>query len=160
MGIEILISDLKERYTYSHKLLNALRKIIPAMIEYYGNFTSPIIYRALLSCEIILCDSYETISLLMSNRNKLEPNNIIKKDLKNLSSYYYSYPYIKYDSLLSSYVIDKIDRKIFVSPAHNIESPKGLSSLTRAIIAILRSYVKEYQLVDDTLIKNICLNFV
>ena len=53
MGLEILISDLKSKYNYSNKLLNALRKIVPNLVAYYGSSIENVLYHALLATEIV-----------------------------------------------------------------------------------------------------------
>ena len=153
MGLEILISDLKSKYNYSNKLLNALRKIVPNLVAYYGSSIENVLYHALLATEIVLCNSYETISILLTNLDKFDRKDNVKPNLKTISNYYYSYPVVRYDELLATYVIKEVTRKIYISHTYNIDSPRGLAALVRTILTLLRSFSKEYRIIDDKLLK-------
>ena len=47
------LNKLKDKYNYDNKTINALAKIIPCFIEYYGDEYEHIILTAIHDCEII-----------------------------------------------------------------------------------------------------------
>ena len=54
--LNIYLIKLKEKYNYTDKLIEALRKIIPALIELYGEDKSNLIFDAIYNCEIKFID--------------------------------------------------------------------------------------------------------
>ena len=56
------IEQLKIKYNYDDKTINALTKIIPALIDYYGIEYEDTILKAINDTKIICCNSYQTIS--------------------------------------------------------------------------------------------------
>ena len=57
--LTIYLTSLKEKYNYNDKLIEALRKIIPALIKLYGVDKSSLIFDAIYNCEIKFKDKNE-----------------------------------------------------------------------------------------------------
>ena len=138
--------ELKNKYNYSEKTLKALAKIIPCIISYYGEEYEYIILEAILNTEIINCNSKQTISKVLNERNltkKIGDSYLGNIDLKRAESIYMPNVKIVYNENINSYEIDKIDRIIATSHTFNYDSPKGLEVLTHAICHLVKSYKDE-----------------
>ena len=138
--------ELKNKYNYSEKTLKALAKIIPCIISYYGEEYEYIILEAILNTEIINCNSKQTISKVLNERNltkKIGDSYLGNIDLKRAESIYMPNVKIVYNENINSYEIDKIDRIIATSHTFNYDSPKGLEVLTHAICQLVKSYKDE-----------------
>ena len=160
MVINEFLNDLKDKFLYDDKLINALSKIIPNIILYYGDFVIPVLEKALLECEIIVCDSYKTISMVLRNLQLTKinvDNSLIKEDLLTISGIYISNPIIAYDNVLNNYVIKKVERYIILSHTYNLDSARGLASLTKEICKLIKSYNLEYEINNNILTERIGL---
>lgn len=156
MIIDSFLCELKNKYDYNAKLTRALGKILPSMTKYYGYFSWDIIKSALLDCEIIMCDSYSTIGMVIKRLNLInidESTFLIKEDLNYVSGIYLSRPKVNYDDILNSYVIDGVRRYIILSHTYNLDSARGLASLTSQLCKLIKSYKNEFVLKDDVIIK-------
>ena len=82
------IEQLKIKYNYDDKTINALTKIIPALIDYYGIEYEDTILKAINDTKIICCNSYQTISKI-KEEEKLTPKigNTQLKDIESEGSY-------------------------------------------------------------------------
>ena len=67
MLIEEYIQKLKQTYNYNEELINALLKIIPNMINYYGQEYENIILEAISNCPIYICNNQENIFDIINN---------------------------------------------------------------------------------------------
>ena len=156
MSMQSFLEKLKGKYNYNDKTINALEKIIPCLIEYYGDIYEPLILEAILNCRIIPCNSYETIGkiskeqLLTKTVGKSTLENI---DLKRSEGAYLSNISIFYDEMTNTFNIDKINRVIVTSHTFNYDSPKGLEVLTYALCKLLKSYKDEYVILENKIIK-------
>lgn len=150
MNIDKYLNELDSFYSYDIRTKNALKKIIPCMIKYYGSEYENIILSAIRDCEIIHCDSFQTISKVL-NSNDL---NDTFYDLKSNDGIYVSKPDIVYDDVNNEFVIKDINRKIVVSHTYNFDSPKGLEVLSLQLCSLIKSYYKEYIIHDNILEKN------
>ena len=70
MSSNRFLEKLKEKYNYNDKTVTALGKIIPSLIEYYGDHYETLILEAILNCEIIPCNSYQTIAKVFKELDK------------------------------------------------------------------------------------------
>lgn len=150
MNIDKYLNELDSFYSYDIRTKNALKKIIPCMIKYYGSEYENIILSAIRDCEIIHCDSFQTISKVL-NSNDL---NDTFYDLKSNDGIYLSKPDIVYDDVNNEFVVKDINRKIVVSHTYNFDSPKGLEVLSLQLCSLVKSYYKEYIIHDNILQKN------
>ena len=149
-------NNLKEQYNYDEKTIRALVRIIPNLIEYYGEDYEELILKAIMDTKIIPCNSYQTINKI-ANENKLmlvTGSPMIEDiDLKRNEGAYISSVSISYDDLNNVYKIDKINRVIATSHTFNYDSPKGLEVLTYALCKLIKSYKDEYIIDENFLIK-------
>ena len=148
------LEKLKDKYKYSDKVINALSKIIPAMISYYGKEYEEIILNAILDCEIVPCDSHQTISKVLADRKLTKcvyNSDIFDIDLKRSESVYVPNIKISYNETTNSYEIDKIDRVIVTSHTYNYDSLKGLEVLSHALCHLVKSYNNEF-IIDENVI--------
>lgn len=147
---------LKEKYNYNEKTIRALAKIIPNIIQYYGEEYEPLILNAILDSKIVPCNSYQTINKI-SKENKLTlvtgTPSIQDIDLMRNEGAYISSVLIKYDENNNAYYIDKTNRVVVTSHTFNYDSPKGLEVLTYALLRLVKSYKNEYEIKENILIK-------
>ena len=136
---------LKEKYNYDDKVIKAIEKIIPCLIDYYGHEYKYIILEAILNTEIIACSSKQTISKVI-NEKKLTPlvgENLYDIDQKKGECVYTPNIKLSYNEEINSYEIDEIDRIIVTSHTFNYDSPKGIEVLTHALCHLVKSYKDE-----------------
>jgi len=57
--LTVYLSRIKEKYNYNDELIDALRKIIPALIKLYGEDNSSLIFEAVYNCKINFIDEKE-----------------------------------------------------------------------------------------------------
>ena len=148
MNIERFLNELKETYNYDDKLLNAIGKIIPAMIIYFGKKHTDLIMNAIKSCEIIKCSPYQNIKEVIISK-QLE----YKEYYKDLNSIYISNPSIIYYSIIDSYIIREVNRYIIISHVHNLDSFTGIAELIKEITTLVKSYKNEYIIKDKKIYK-------
>lgn len=150
------IDKLIEKYSYDSKTINALSKILPQLIEYYGEEYEETILDAVYNCEIIACNSYQTITKVEKEKEltKTQKTNQLKDiNLKRNDSTYLTNIKISYDELTNTFNIDKIKRTIVTAHTFNYDSPKGLEVLTYALCKLVKSYEKEYEVKENKLIR-------
>lgn len=148
------VNKLKDKYNYDEKTIKALSLIIPALINYYGEDYSEIILNAIFNCEIIYCNSHQTISKVLNERKltKLVGGSPVSDiDIKRAESVYVPNIKIKYNKENNCYEIEKIDRVIVTSHTYNYDSLKGLEVLTRAICRLIKSYNNEI-IIDENIV--------
>ena len=153
MNIDSFVDVVSSKYNYDYRTINALKKIIPALIEYYGNDYCDIIFNAINACEIIHCDSFSTISSVVYDNNLLDNYMNFNEEIKRDDGIYISKPIISYDEFFNKYKIDSIIRKIIVSHTYNFDSPKGLEVLTFQLCSLIKSFHNEYIIEDNVLNK-------
>ena len=156
MSSNRFLEKLKEKYNYNDKTVTALGKIIPSLIEYYGDHYETLILEAILNCEIIPCNSYQTIAKVFKEKELVKTfgkSNLENIDLKRSEGVYLSNAYIVYDEMTNTFKIDKIERTIVTSHTFNYDSPKGLEVLTYALCKLIKSYKDEYIINENKLIK-------
>lgn len=146
------LEQLKQQYNYDDKIINALAKVVPALIKYYSIEYEEIILLALKETEIICCNSYQTISNI-KEKDKLTPT-IGTSEIKKIENdgIYLSNIKVIYNELQNKYEIIKLNRKIIISHTFNLDSPKGLEVLILNICRLIKSYNEEYQIDGNTLI--------
>lgn len=146
------LEQLKQQYNYDDKTINALAKVVPALIKYYSIEYEEIILSALKETEIICCNSYQTISSI-KEKEKLTPT-IGTSEIKKIENdgIYLSNIKVIYNELQNKYEIIKLNRKIIISHTFNLDSPKGLEVLILNICRLIKSYNEEYQIEGNTLI--------
>lgn len=150
------LEKLKEKYNYNAKTIKALEKIIPCLIEYYGDIYETLILEAILNCEIIPCNSYQTIPKIIREKELTKTfgkTAFLDIDLKRSEGVYLSNPLIIYEEMTNTFKIDKIDRTIVTSHTYNYDSPKGLEVLTYALCKLIKSYQDEYLIKENKLFK-------
>ena len=59
---KLFLSKLQKKYNYDEKTLKALARTIPNIITYFGEDLEDIILEAIYNCQIIPCNSHQTIS--------------------------------------------------------------------------------------------------
>ena len=151
MNINSFVDKISSKYNYDYRTINALKKIIPALIEYYGANYEELIINAINDCEIIHCDSYNTISSVVYENNLLEDYMNFNDEIKRDDGIYISKPIIKYNEMLNKFEISDVIRKIIVSHTFNFDSPKGLEVLTFQLCSLVKSYFKEYKIDENIL---------
>lgn len=147
--MNLFLDKINSLYNYDQKIVNALSKIIPNMIKYYGKEYENVIYSAIVSCEIILCNSYETVlSVIKENSLSYFVNydKLVENDNKFNSGLYFSSPLIVYDKFSNKFRIDGVNRKIIISHTYNLDSPKGIEILTYSLCSLVKSYNNEYKI--------------
>ena len=147
------INKLKDKYNYDEKTIKALSLIVPALIKYYGEDYSDIILSAIFNCEIIHCNSHQTISKVLNERKLTKSvggSPVADIDIKRAESVYVPNVKIIYNKENNSYEIEKIDRIIVTSHTYNYDSLKGLEILTRAICRLIKSYNNEIVIDENT----------
>ena len=83
--MENYLQNLKQKYNYDNKLIETLRKIIPAFIEYYGPEYEQIILDAIESCNIHIQGEKENYKEYLSEYFNEENND----NLRNCCSLLY-----------------------------------------------------------------------
>lgn len=154
--MNLFLDKLSKLYNYDRKTINALSKIIPCLISYYGEEYKDIIYSSIMSCEIILCGSYDTITSVIDKYSlSLEVLDDIlnENDDKYGTGLYFSSPLVSYDKFSNKFKISKINRKIIISHTYNLDSPKGIEILTYSFCSLIKSYVNEYEIKDNYIYK-------
>lgn len=150
------LDTLKEKYNYDDKVIRALLRIVPCIIDYYGEEYEELVLNAILSCEIIPCNSKQTISKL-KKENSISLKNGVSEvasiEVKGSESSYISDIKISYKEENNKYVIEDIKRKIVTSHTYNYDSPKGLEVLTYGLIKLIKSYQNEFTIDENVLIK-------
>lgn len=152
---DAFLEKLREKYKYDNKTIKALSKIIPSMIHYYGEDYEDIILSAIFDCEIISCNSHQTISKVLRERTltKMIGESFVSDiDVKRSESVYFPNVKISYNDKNNSYEIDKIDRVIVTSHTFNYDSLKGLEVLTHALCHLVKSYNNEFIIDENYLV--------
>lgn len=150
------LDKIKDKYNYNEKIVNALAKIIPSLLQFYGYEHSEVILEAIFNCEIIPCNSYQTISKIKKEKelSKFTGETLIGDiDLKRAEGVYISSPKVSYSEIENTFNIDDISRVIVTSHTYNYDSPKGLEVLTYAICKLVKSYFNEYVIEENKIIK-------
>lgn len=154
MRTKEFIDKLKHKYSYDDKTTTALTKLIPALLEYYGQEYEKLIFDALENTKITLCNSYQTIQLLKKEQtltktyNENESSNIKTSDVL-----YTSDVLITYNEEENEYKIEETKRQIIISHTFNLDSPKGLEVLTYGVICLIKSFKDEFTIIDNVLYK-------
>lgn len=145
---------LRNKYNYDDKTMNALAKIVPCIVDYYGEEHEFLILEAVLNTKIIACNSKQTISKVIAGSGLTEfvgGSSLYDIDLKKQESVYVPSVKVIYNEEINSYVIDKIDRIIVTSHTFNYDSPKGLEVLTHALCHLVKSYKDEFKIDENML---------
>ncbi len=147
------LEQLKNKYNYNDKTISALAKILPSLINYYGEEYEHLVLTALLNTEIISCSSKQTISKVIKERTltNFTGSPLEEIDLNRQESVYFPNIKIIYDDETNSYKIDKIDRVIVTSHTFNYDSPKGLEVLTHALCHLVKSFKDEFIIEENTI---------
>lgn len=147
------IEQLQIKYDYDDKTINALTKIIPALIDYYGIEYEDTILKAINDTEIICCNSYQTISKIKEEKKlTTKTGNTQLKDIESEGAYLSNIQII-YNEIQNKYEIIKQNRKIVISHTYNLDSPKGLEVLILNICRTIKAENEEYQVDGNTLIQ-------
>lgn len=148
------LNKLKEKFNYDEKTMNALSKVIPSIISYYGDDFEDIILSAIFDCEIITCNSHQTISKVLNERklNKcIGSSSVSDIDLRRAEGVYVPNIKLSYEESSNSYKIDEINRVIVISHTFNLDSLKGLEVLTHALCHLVKSYSEEIVIDENTI---------
>lgn len=147
------IEKLKIKYNYDDKTINALTKVIPALIDYYGIEYEDTILKAINDTEIICCNSYQTISKIKEEQKlTTKTGNTQLKDIESEGAYLSNIQII-YNEIQNKYEIIKQNRKIVISHTYNLDSPKGLEVLILNICRTIKAENEEYAVDGNTLIQ-------
>ena len=153
---EYYLNKLKTKYNYNDKVMRALTKIIPNMIEYYGSEYETLILSALNDCEIIPCGIKETISKIKKENSlstKLGVSDLASIEIKGSEAAYISDVKIIYNEDENKYLIKDIRRVIATSHTYNYDSPKGIEVLTYALCKLVKSYQDEFVIDENVITK-------
>lgn len=151
----VFLDKLKSKYNYDNKTIKALSLVIPEIINYYGEDYSNVILDAIFNCEIIACNSHETISKVLKDRRLTKfigSSPVSEIDIKRAESVYVPNIKVVYDEESNSYNISDIDRVIITSHTFNYDSLKGLEVLTHALCHLIKSYNNEITIDENFLI--------
>ena len=152
--LETFLNKLKIKYNYDDKTIKALSLIIPSMINYYGEDYKNNILDAIFNCQIVPCNSHQTISKVLNERKltKLVGSSSVSDiDVKRSESAYIPNIEIVYNKELNSYEIEKIDRVIVTSHTFNYDSLKGIEILTHALCHLVKSFDNEFTINENTI---------
>lgn len=153
---KLFLSKLQKKYNYDEKTIKALARTIPNIITYFGEDLEDIILEAIYNCQIIPCNSHQTISKI-EKESKLTKNinyiGIDNFEIKKNECAYLSNIEVSYNEFTNTFNIDKISRIIATSHTYNYDSPKGLEVLTYALCKLVKSYKNEYTIEENKLIK-------
>lgn len=137
---------LEEKYDYDKETLSVLEKIIPVLLDYYSEYQD-IILDAIATCEIIKCNSFQTVNNILRSK-KFEINT---DDFYNEQGMYTAYPKITKKN--NKYYIDRVYRRIIIANEYNFLSIKGIAKLTHELCYLIKSYKKEFSIKDNYLIQ-------
>ncbi len=156
MELVSFFEELKRRYHYTEKEMNALRKIVPTMISYYGNYYTNLIMEAILKTKIISCKSDETIGMVESRIRSMDYDSyadILKENKSIKAAKYVSEAQVYYDDLINNYMILGINRFIILAHTYNLDSAKGMAGLTKELCRLVKGYYGEYQLSGNEIVR-------
>ena len=78
MNIDKYINDLKEKYNYNNELCSFLKKVIPALITYYGTDKTDLILSAIEDTEIHIQEENEDMYEYLNNYFNVKKNGIFR----------------------------------------------------------------------------------
>lgn len=139
-----IIEELKEKYDYDEELLEALKKIIPAIEEYYGGEYKQLIHDAILSCNIHIQQkiSERPEKYLEENLPTIEHGTV----LGVAAGFYSSAPVITEDENID------VNRVIYLKQScKDLSENKNLSILVHEMTHLIKSYKDEYTMQDGVL---------
>ena len=127
---------LQEKYNYSNDIIDVLKKIIPAFIEYFGEEHESTILDAISSCEIHIQKEGEKAQVFLS---EFFPEKKIDKIPVLGTAFYSSMPIIEEGKVNSKRLIYLTSK---LSP--NLQEESTLSRLVHEIGHLVKSYNSEY----------------
>lgn len=141
-----IIEELKEKYDYDEELLGALKKIIPAIEEHYGEEYKQLIHDAILSCNIHIQQK------ISEQPQKYLEENLPTKEhdavLGVAAALYTSAPVIMSDGNI------EVNRVIYLRhTCKDLSENKNLSILVHEITHLIKSYKDEYTMQDGALVQ-------
>ena len=136
---------LQEKYGYNNELLGALKKIIPAFIEHFGEEHEQLILDAISNCEIHIQQENETPEEYLS---EFFPDKDIGKIPTIATAFYDSMPIVT-DKGISS------KRLIYLTSkgGTDLQDEKTMSILVHEMGHLIKAYNKEYSIVDGQIQK-------
>lgn len=146
---------LRVKYNYDDKTINALAKIVPCIIDYYGEEYEYLVLEAVLNTEIVACNSKQTISKVIAERKLTSfvgGSSLCDIDIKKQESVYFPSIRVVYNEEINSYEIDSVSRVIVTSHTFNYDSPKGIEVLTHALCHLVKSYKNEFRIDENNII--------
>ncbi len=136
---------LQEKYGYNNELIGALKKIIPAFIEHFGEEHEQLILDAISSCEIHMQQENENPNEYLS---KFFPNKDIGKIPKIATAFYDSMPIVTNEEISSRRLIYLTSKG-----SSNLQNEEIMSTLVHEIGHLIKAYNKEYSIVDGQIQK-------
>lgn len=134
------LKSLQERYGYTNKLIELLRKIILAFIEHYGKEYETLILDAIASCEIHIKEENE-------KNNEYVRGFFSEKKIKPIPAvvpaFYDSMPIIT-DQQIDSKRLIYINSESLIDP----QEESTISNLVHEIGHLIKSFNKEYSIVN------------
>lgn len=143
------IEEIIQKYNYNDELSNFLKEVYPKLVDYFGD--ENLVYSSLSNTEIVLCNN---VYNCLDERNMLEMDDekVVKNDnLKQAAGVYCSKPQITYNKLENKYSLDKVDRIIAIN-ANDLMHESTKACLIHEICHLIKSYYKEYEINNDTLV--------
>ena len=122
-----IYDELTNKYSYDSKTIKALKKVLPAIIKYYGREYESFINEALLNTKIERCSSYDTLLSMLGDYNY---NQV---DYQNP---YYSVPTIVYNEDFNRFEISDIKKLTIVSPKTGTSNKNKNNKTSTKVIPI------------------------
>lgn len=143
MDISNFCEILENKYNYSNELMNCLKKIIPALITYYGEDKKNIIFESLLDCEIHIQKENEDYNEYL----KLYFETDKDWDLTFLGGAFYEYNFnIENNKIKRKDIIYICSGKWIYTP-FNFDDVDNLAMVVHEICHLIKSY--GYTKVDE-----------
>lgn len=141
-----------DQYHYSEAFGVFLYQVYKAFVEEMGDIYEPIIYEAFLNTDIVNCqniyDYLKEQDLLDSGNDNL----VSESDLRRSNGIYQSVPKVVYDENTGSYVVESVRRVVAVRD-FDLSQDYTKASLIHELGHLIKSYFKEYQILDDILVQ-------
>lgn len=141
-----------DQYHYSEAFGVFLYQVYKAFVEEMGDIYEPIIYEAFLNTDIVNCqniyDYLKEQDLLDSGNDNL----VSESDLRRSNGIYQSVPKVVYDENTGSYVVESVWRVVAVRD-FDLSQDYAKASLIHELGHLIKSYFKEYQILDDILVQ-------
>ena len=129
------LNELQEKYGYNNQLVEVLAKIIPKLIEYFGEENKELILNAINDCEIHIQQPKENVNKYLSEFFESQNN---EKFPIAAAACYDSRPIIKAEQM-------QIKRLIYLKEScGDFSKEKNVSLLVHELLHLIKSYKNEF----------------